>query len=191
MTVLGGILQRPFLAESEPASIALMRSTRCSISRIGAFPQQMAERFQPAEDRAALMRFRPLLTVSASFTTSGSSGTFSVVHSCPFGNAAKPRWRRLIRGQGHGWRAAPRPRAGNPQRQPRVRLRSGRWRLSRCRVSPVEVRYAAPRRARGLRCSSRASRPPDRAPPWPSGAAGKRGSETTRPCGVRPCGSGS
>ena len=35
------------------------------------------------------------------------------------------------------------------------------------------------------------SRPPDRAPPWPSGAAGKRGSETVRSFGVRPCGSGS
>ena len=111
--------------------------------------------------------------------------------TCPFGNAAKPRWRRLIRGQGHGWRAAPRPRAGNPQRQPWVRFRSGRWRLSRGRVSPAEVRYAAPRRVQGLRCNSRASRPLDRAPPWPRGAAGKRGSETARSCGVRPCGSGS
>ncbi len=36
---------------------------------------------QPAEDSAILMRFSPLPTVSASFTTSGSSGTFSAVHS--------------------------------------------------------------------------------------------------------------
>jgi len=99
--------------------------------------------------------------------------------------------RRLLRGDRHGWRAAPRPRAGNPQRQPWVRFRSGRWRLSRCRVSPAAVRYSAPRRVQGLRCNSRASRPPDRSPPWASGAAGKRGSETARSCGVRPCGSGS
>ena len=38
-------------------------------------------RSRPAEDSAILMRFSPLPTISASFTTSGSSGTFSVVHS--------------------------------------------------------------------------------------------------------------
>ena len=38
-------------------------------------------RFQPADDRAILIRFRPLPTVSASFTTSGSSDRFSTVHS--------------------------------------------------------------------------------------------------------------
>jgi len=34
--------------------------------------------------------------------------------------------RRLIRGDRHGWRAAPRSRAGNPQWQPWVRFRSER-----------------------------------------------------------------
>jgi hypothetical protein len=41
----------------------------------------MAESFHATDDSAMLMRFRPLPTVSASLTASGSSGTFSVVHS--------------------------------------------------------------------------------------------------------------
>ena len=36
---------------------------------------------QATADSAILMRFSPLHTISASFTTSGSSGTFSAVHS--------------------------------------------------------------------------------------------------------------
>jgi len=41
----------------------------------------VAWKAQATADNAILMRFNPLPTVSASFTTSGSSGTFSAVHS--------------------------------------------------------------------------------------------------------------
>ena len=97
---------------------------------------------------------------------------------------------RLIRGHG-----SPAPGPTARRRQPPAgtvgRRRSERRRLSPCRVSPAEVRCSLPQPGRGLRCSSRASRPRGRARPWPRGAAGRRGSGTARPCSVRPCGSGS
>ena len=127
----------------------------------------------------------------ASFSIGLTTAMVSFRQRCETPVARASAARRLIRGDRHGWRAAPRPCAGKPQRQPGVRFRSERWRSLRCRVSPAEVRYSPPRRVRGLRYSSRASRPPDRAPPGPSGAAGKRGSGTARSCGVRRYGSGS